>query len=84
MELNTNRWNRVRYTLWAPLYDIAGRRFDGRRKASLNLLDLKAGERLLIVGAGTGADLPHVPPGVSIISMRRVSHASGVSRKSAA
>ena len=68
MDLNTNTWNRVRYTLWAPLYDIAGRRFDGRRKASLNLLDLMAGERLLIVGAGTGSDLPHVPPGVSIVA----------------
>ena len=68
MTLNTNAWNRARYTLWAPLYDIAGRRFDGRRRASLDLLDLKPRERLLIVGAGTGADLPHVPPGVRVVA----------------
>ncbi len=68
MALNTNAWNRGRYTLWAPFYDIAGKRFDGRRRASLKLLDLKAGERLLIVGAGTGSDLPYVPPEVSIVA----------------
>lgn len=66
--LNTNAWNRVRYTLWAPFYDVAGRRFDGRRQESLRQLDLSRGERLLIVGAGTGADLPHVPPGVSVVA----------------
>jgi ubiquinone/menaquinone biosynthesis C-methylase UbiE len=63
VNLNTNRWNRLRYTLWAPAYDLVGRRFDGRRRASLRLLDLRPGERVLIVGAGTGADLPHVPRG---------------------
>jgi ubiquinone/menaquinone biosynthesis C-methylase UbiE len=68
MDLNTNAWNRARYTLWAPLYDLAGRRFDGRRRASLQLLDLKPRERLLIVGAGTGADLPYVPPGLSVVA----------------
>ncbi len=68
MDLNTNTWNRARYTLWAPLYDLAGRRFDGRRRASIPLLELKPRERLLVVGAGTGADLPHVPPGVSVVA----------------
>ncbi|HEY6553147.1 MAG TPA: methyltransferase domain-containing protein [Vicinamibacteria bacterium] len=68
MDLNTNSWNRARYTLWAPLYDLAGKRFDGRRRASLQLLDLKPRERLLIVGAGTGAELPHVPAGVSVVA----------------
>lgn len=68
LSLNTNSWNRLRYTLWAPLYDLAGRRFDGRRRESLRRLDLAPGERLLIVGAGTGADLPYVPPGVSVVA----------------
>jgi ubiquinone/menaquinone biosynthesis C-methylase UbiE len=68
MTLNTNAWNRARYTLWAPLYDLAGKRFDGRRRASLELLDLKPRERLLIVGAGTGAELPCVPAGVSVVA----------------
>jgi ubiquinone/menaquinone biosynthesis C-methylase UbiE len=68
MSLNTNAWNRARYTLWAPLYDLAGKRFDGRRRASLELLDLKPRERLLIVGAGTGAELPYVRDGVSVVA----------------
>jgi phosphatidylethanolamine/phosphatidyl-N-methylethanolamine N-methyltransferase len=61
--VETNAWNRIRYTFWAPLYDLVGRRFDGRRRRSLGLLDLAPGERVLIVGAGTGADLPYVPAG---------------------
>ena len=59
--VETNAWNRLRYTLWAPVYDIVGRRFDGRRRESFRLLDPRRGERILIVGAGTGADLPYLP-----------------------
>jgi ubiquinone/menaquinone biosynthesis C-methylase UbiE len=61
--VETNAWNRIRYTVWAPVYDLVGRRFDARRRRSLGLLDLTPGERVLIVGAGTGADLPYVPAG---------------------
>ena len=68
MPVNTNRWNRVRYTLWAPIYDRVGRRFDVCRRESFRLLRPAPGERILIVGAGTGADLPHVPPGVTALA----------------
>jgi ubiquinone/menaquinone biosynthesis C-methylase UbiE len=55
----TNHWNRIIYRLWAPFYDATLNRFflPGRRQA-LELLDLQPGERVLIVGVGTGADLP--------------------------
>jgi ubiquinone/menaquinone biosynthesis C-methylase UbiE len=66
--VETNAWNRLRYTLWAPVYDMVGRRFDGRRRASLRLLDPKPGERVLAVGAGTGADLPYIPDGCVTIA----------------
>ena len=66
--VETNAWNRIRYTLWAPLYDLIGRRFDARRRRSLGLLDLAPGERVLIVGAGTGADLPYVPAGCVVVA----------------
>ena len=66
--VETNAWNRLRYTLWAPVYDIVGRRFDGRRRESLRLLDPRRGERILIVGAGTGADLPYLPEGCVVIA----------------
>ena len=68
MKINTNRWNRFRYTLWAPLYDVIGRRFDGQRRRSLALLDLRPGERVLLVGAGTGADIPYLPTACRVLA----------------
>lgn len=66
----TNRWNRIIYRLWAPIYDGTLNRFflPGRTKA-LQLLGLQAGEWVLIVGIGTGADLPLLPKGVQGIGV---------------
>jgi ubiquinone/menaquinone biosynthesis C-methylase UbiE len=66
--IDGNRWNRLRYSFWAPVYDLAGRAFDGRRRESLRLLDPRPGERVLIVGCGTGADLPHLPDGCVVLA----------------
>jgi phosphatidylethanolamine/phosphatidyl-N-methylethanolamine N-methyltransferase len=66
--VETNAWNRLRYTVWAPVYDMVGRRFDRRRQESLRLLDPRRGERVLIVGAGTGGDLPYLPPECVVIA----------------
>lgn len=68
MRIESNAWNRLRYSLWAPFYDLVGRRFDRYRRESLARLGLRAGERLLLVGAGTGDDLPYVPAGVRTIA----------------
>ncbi len=68
MSLNTNRWNRLRYTFWAPFYDSVIRVFARKRQHSLRLLDPRPGERILIVGAGTGADLPYIPPGCVVLA----------------
>lgn len=65
---DTNRWNRLRYSFWAPLYHPFARVFDGPRRTALAALGLKPGQRLLIVGAGTGADLPFVPDGVEVLA----------------
>jgi ubiquinone/menaquinone biosynthesis C-methylase UbiE len=64
-------WNRFRYTLWAPFYDslVAAVKFDELRKRSIDPLALTTGSRLLIMGAGTGLDLPHIPPGVDITAI---------------
>jgi ubiquinone/menaquinone biosynthesis C-methylase UbiE len=66
----TNRWNRIIYRLWSPFYDLTIGQFflPGRRRA-LELLNLKPGERLLLVGAGTGADLPLLPAGIDVIGV---------------
>lgn len=68
MKIESNAWNRLRYTVWAPLYDLVGRRFDPLRRQSLARLGLRPGQRLLLVGAGTGDDLPYVPAGVRTVA----------------
>ena len=61
----TNRWNQFIYRLWAPIYDSTVNHFfmPGRKRA-LELLDLQLGEKALLIGVGTGADLPFLPAGV--------------------
>lgn len=61
----TNRWNQFIYRLWSPVYDsITGRLFLPGRKLTLEMLALQPGEKVLLVGVGTGADLPLLPSGV--------------------
>lgn len=61
-------WNRLRYTFWAPVYDrvALAANFDDARRRSIERLRLGPGERVLIIGAGTGLDLPYIPGGVDI------------------
>lgn len=67
MPVNTNTWNRIRYTVLAPFYDaVAG--FRAQRRRSLLLLDVRPGERVLIVGCGTGLDLEWIPRGAEIVA----------------
>jgi len=67
--VNTNLWNRWRYTLYAPIYDRIVRSFNTSRQRSIELLALKAGERVLLIGAGTGEDLQFIPEGVKITAV---------------
>jgi len=66
--MNTNSWNRLRYTLYAPFYDAAIRMFDESRQRAISLLRLCTNERVLIVGAGTGEDLRYMPPEVEVVA----------------
>lgn len=68
MSVNTNRLNRLRYTFWAPVYDRLVGSFERARADSLRRLELRPGERVLVVGAGTGADLPLVPAGCRVLA----------------
>jgi ubiquinone/menaquinone biosynthesis C-methylase UbiE len=64
-------WNRIRYTFWAPVYDaIAGAvGFEDARRTSIERLRLRPGQRVLIVGAGTGLDLPYVPGEIAVTAI---------------
>jgi phosphatidylethanolamine/phosphatidyl-N-methylethanolamine N-methyltransferase len=62
-----NAWQRLRYTIWAPHYDRVTH-FHPERRHSIGLLELRPEERLLIIGCGTGADLPHLPEGIEVLA----------------
>jgi phosphatidylethanolamine/phosphatidyl-N-methylethanolamine N-methyltransferase len=64
-------WNRLRYTVWAPAYDAIARAggFDTARRLSIERLRLAAGDRVLIVGAGTGLDLDFLPSNVHVTAI---------------
>lgn len=66
----TNKWNLFVYRLWAPIYDrIMDRYFVWGRKRSIEVADLKPGERVLLVGVGTGTDLTLLPEGVHAVGV---------------
>ena len=66
---NTTRWRRLGYTLWAPVYDLLAKPLARARRLSIDRLAPVAGERLLVVGAGTGLDLDFLPPGVVVTAI---------------
>lgn len=66
---NTNTWKRISYTLWTPIYNlVVTPLFKRKRRRSLQLLAAKPGERILLVGAGTGLDLDFLPPAIDIVA----------------
>jgi ubiquinone/menaquinone biosynthesis C-methylase UbiE len=69
MAVNTNRWNRLRYSLYAPIYDLIARRLGRKRRRSLALLNVQPGERVLLDGCGTGLDLELLPRGASVTAI---------------
>ena len=64
-------WNRLRYTVWAPAYDavVGAAGFNTARRLSIDRLRLVSGDRVLIVGAGTGLDLELLPPSVHVTAI---------------
>jgi len=62
----TDRFNRGRYNLYAPVYDQLARVFTATRRRAIEGLALQAGERVLIVGCGTGLDLDFIRPDVPV------------------
>jgi ubiquinone/menaquinone biosynthesis C-methylase UbiE len=68
LPISTDRWNRIRYTAWAPFYDLAASRIDPLRRRSIAGLSLRAGQTVLLVGAGTGCDLGCLPPDVRVLA----------------
>jgi len=57
----SDRSLRAAYAFWAPLYDAFVGGVGHARRRSIEVLAPRVGERVLIVGVGTGLDLPHLP-----------------------
>lgn len=68
MKINTNSWNKLRYTLYTPGYDILGRIFGQSRKVAIDNIQIISGEKVLIIGAGTGLDLEFLPKDCDIVA----------------
>jgi phosphatidylethanolamine/phosphatidyl-N-methylethanolamine N-methyltransferase len=65
-----NRRNLAIYRLYAPVYDAVMRPLmNSARRRAIDHLQLQAGERVLISGAGTGLDLPLIPADVLITAI---------------
>ncbi|MFO0565092.1 MAG: methyltransferase domain-containing protein [Polyangiaceae bacterium] len=63
-------WNRVIYRLWSPIYDpLLANVFRPGRVRAMELLAPRAGERVLLPGVGTGADLELLPEGVEALGI---------------
>ncbi|UYZ21584.1 class I SAM-dependent methyltransferase [Mesobacillus jeotgali] len=58
-----NNWNRFIYKIWSPIYDYffnSGLFLEARKRVFQDI-EFKAGESVLFVGVGTGADIDQVP-----------------------
>jgi phosphatidylethanolamine/phosphatidyl-N-methylethanolamine N-methyltransferase len=66
---HSDRWNRIRYRLYAPVYDLVVKPLAAGRRRAIERLDLESGDRVLCLGCGTGSDLEYLPPDVSVTAI---------------
>lgn len=66
---SSNWWNRLRYGLYAPVYDWVAKPFESGRKRAIERVDPQPGERILILGCGTGMDLEYLPADASVTAI---------------
>lgn len=66
-----NVTNIRKYKLLSPLYDalMGNRMFRNARMKAFSLLDIKTNDRVLLVGVGTGEDIPLLPSHSEIVGI---------------
>lgn len=61
--------DRIRWRLYAPIYDWMVKPFERGRVRAIDQLDIGADDRVLILGSGTGADLEYLPQGATVTAI---------------
>jgi phosphatidylethanolamine/phosphatidyl-N-methylethanolamine N-methyltransferase len=63
--------NPNRYRLWAPFYDrlISRPSIRSSRRKEMQMADFRDEDRVLLVGVGTGEDLPFLPDRISVVAI---------------
>lgn len=65
----TPRLNRLRYRLYAPLYDRLSAPLDRGRERAIERLALTDDDRILLLGSGPGVDLEYLPDGADVTAV---------------
>lgn len=68
-ETHSNWWNRVRYGVYAPVYNWVAYPFEAGRKRAIERVDPQPDDRILILGCGTGKDLDYLPDDASVTAI---------------
>jgi hypothetical protein len=71
--------NRTTYQRLAPVYDLADKvpLIAHPRTRLFTVADIQPGQRVLVVGVGTGQDLAHLPAGTEVTGDRSVPSYAG-------
>jgi ubiquinone/menaquinone biosynthesis C-methylase UbiE len=66
--IHTSNWNRIRYSVWEPMYDLLAAPFRKDRARSIERLGIRPTDRVLLAGAGTGLDLALIPAAGQVLA----------------
>lgn len=66
-------WNRVRYRMYAPVYDWLAWPMEQGRQRAIEWVAPTPDERILLLGCGTGLDLKYLPASAQITALDAVS-----------
>lgn len=77
--------NKKIYRRWAGMYDkfFGSDYINKQRELEISMLNLKAGDRILFIGIGTGEDLKFIPKGLEIVGVDITDEMLDIARKKA-
>lgn len=80
-----NLKNKKIYRRWSGLYDkfFGSNYINKQRELEISMLNLKAGDKVLFIGIGTGEDLKYLPKGVEVVGVDITDEMLHIARKKA-